>query len=514
MKKATHLLLIFVISIFALQINAQSIASKIELLDAYYAKAMHDWNVPGMAIALVTKDSILFAKGYGIADINTKQAVNEHTLFAVASNTKAFTALGLAMLVDEKKLTWDDKVIKHLPYFSLYDPYVSNNMTIRDLLSHRSGLKTFSGDLIWYGSTYSREEVIRKAKYLKPSYGFREQFGYSNIMFIAAGEIIPTITNTSWDSFVKEKILTPLGMHRSTLHVDELGTKSNVAQPHTYVDKKLKVIPWLDWDNMGPAGSLISSATEMGYWLQLNLGKGVFKNDTLVSAARIFEMQSAVTPIVVTSGSLRRFPSTYFKAYGLGWSLNDYLGKKVVSHNGGYDGMISQTAFLPDENIGFVILTNSLTNLYYPLMYKTLDVLLNNPIQKDWSTEILGLIEKNNENTKKEKEKIIASRAKNTKPSLKPIDYTGNFSCPIYDSVQIQEEKGVLTLRFTKTPDFIGVLSHWHYDTFEFEFKLQPSLPKGYVTFKLDRNGKVEGMEIFLDNPDFDFTELELKKLP
>ncbi|PKP52663.1 MAG: serine hydrolase [Bacteroidetes bacterium HGW-Bacteroidetes-1] len=512
MKAVLKIFLFSIMLAIGLQVQAQVHRSKIEYLDLYYQKAMENWNVPGMAIALVTKDSLLFAKGYGVIDIYTQQPVDAHTLFAVASNTKAFTSTALAMLVDQGKISWDDKVVKYLPYFELYDSYVSNTMTIRDLLTHRSGLKTFAGDLIWYGSNYSRKEIISKAKYLKPTYGFREQFGYSNIMYLTAGEIIPVVTGQSWDEFVYENILQPLGMNRSTLHVKELINRDNVAQPHTYVNGKLKAIPWLDWDNIGPAGSLISSANEMGTWLQMNLQKGIFNNDSLLSSARIFEMQSAQTINNVSMSSVKRFPSTHFKAYGLGWSLMDYMGYKIVSHNGGYDGMISQTLFIPEKNIGFVILTNSLSSLYYPLMYQTLDVLLGNPVEKDWSKEILELMKKGEEMTKKHLEELSASRVKNTKPSLDLPEYSGIYSCDLYDSVKVFEEKGKFYAQFMQSPDFIGEMKHWHYDTFTIDFQALPSLPQGFVTFKLNRAGKVDSMEIFVDNPDFDFTEFDFKK--
>ncbi|MDO8899632.1 MAG: serine hydrolase domain-containing protein, partial [Bacteroidales bacterium] len=422
MKKLFIPLFFVVLLHFNVSLSAQVHPAKLEFLDLYYQKAMENWNVPGMAIAIVSKDSVLYAKGFGVIDIYTKQAVDENTLFAVASNTKAFTAAALAMLVDQGKISWNDKVVKHLPFFALYDPYVTQNMTIRDLLTHRSGLKTFAGDLIWYGSTYTREDIIRKSRYLKPTFGFREQFGYSNLMYITAGEIVPAVTGISWDDYIKQNIMQPLGMERSTLHVSELAIKDNVAQPHTYVDGKLKAIPWMDWDNMGPAGSLISSASEMASWLQMNLNNGNFNGKSMISAARMFEMQSSNTINNVTQASLRRFPSTHFKSYGLGWSLMDYLGRKIVSHNGGYDGMISQTLFIPEENIGFVILTNALSNLYYPLMYQTLDVLLDNPEEKDWSVEILSLVKSGEESQKKENERIQAERIKNTKPSLKLSD--------------------------------------------------------------------------------------------
>lgn len=515
MRTIFSLLILIITSNLFNSLSAQKALhpAKMEYLDLYYKAAMDNWNVPGMAIAVVHNDSVIFAKGYGVTDIYTRQAVDENTLFAVASNTKAFTATALAMLIDEGRLKWNEKVTKFLPWFEMSDPNVTANITVRDLLTHRSGHKTFAGDLIWYGSTYSREEIIRKARYIQPQHGFREQFGYSNIMYITAGEIVPAVTGISWDEFVKDRILKPLGMQRSTLHVGELALKDNVAQPHTYVEGKLKAIPWLDWDNMGPGGSLISSASEMALWLRFNLNRGLVGRDTLVKPSRIFEMQSPNTIINVSQAALNRFPSTRFRAYGLGWSLMDYLGRKIVSHNGGYDGMISQTVLIPEENLGFVILTNSNTSLYHPLMYQTLDVLLDNPVEKDWSAEVLATVKRNENEKKRESERIAAARHKNTKPTLKLADYTGFYGSPIYDSIQIREENGNFYLQMMRSPDFLAELTHWHFDTFQLEFKLIPSLPKGFVTFRLNREGKVESMDIFLDNPDFDFTELAPKKL-
>ncbi len=493
--------------------QSQTISAKISKLDAYYSQAFAEWNVPGMAIAIVTKDSVLFAKGFGITDVNTKQPVDENTLFALASNTKAFTATALAMLVDQGKINWDDKVINYLPWFRLYDPYLTSEFTIRDLLCHRSGLATFSGDLIWYGSSYSRKEVVEKSAGLKPVYGFREHFGYSNIHFIAAGEIIPVVTGQSWDDFVTETILKPLQMNRSLLSVKDLDKMQNVAQPHTLVDGKMHAIPWLDWNNVAPAGALISSVADMSKWLQMNLASGIFQSDTLLNSTRIFELQSSNTILNVTEGMGKLFPTTHFKAYGLGWTLMDYMGKKIVSHNGGYDGMISQTVFIPEENIGFVIVTNANASLYFPMMYKTLDILLGNPEQKDWSKWMLDRIKKGEEAALKAKDEAEKLRNKITKPSLPLASYEGFYGCDLYDSVKVTNENGQLSLQFMRTEGLKGELNHWQYDTYQVEFKAFPSLPKGFVTFKLNRDGKVDEMEVFVDNPDFDFTEFKLKKL-
>jgi CubicO group peptidase (beta-lactamase class C family) len=506
-------LLISLCVLFSLNAKNQTLKKKISLLDSYYTAGLTDWNVPGMAVAIVSKDSVLFAKGFGVTDVVSKKPVDENTLFALASNTKAFTATALAILVDQGKINWYDKVTDYLPWFNMYDPYVTNSFTIRDLLCHRSGLETFSGDLIWYGSTYTRKEVVTKAQFLKPVYGFREHFGYSNIMFIAAGEIIPAVTGQCWEDFVAENILKPLEMNHSRLQITGLKSVANVAQPHTYVEGKPVMIPWLDWNNMAPAGSLISSVSDMAKWLQMNLGNGIYHSDTLISTKRIFELQSPNTLINGGESSSKMFPSIHFKAYGMGWSLMDYLGRKIVTHNGGYDGMISQTVFIPEENIGFVIVTNANSTLYYPMMYKTLDVLLGNPVDKDWSKLILERVKKNEDYATKAKAEKEALRNINTKPSLDIDSYTGFYGCALYDSVQVYNENGKLALQFMRTASLKTGLTHWQYDTYEIEFKEFPSLPKGLVTFKLNRDGKVDEMEIFVDNPDFDFTEFKLRKL-
>jgi CubicO group peptidase (beta-lactamase class C family) len=507
------LLISILLSFTVLSLKPQNTDDKFHNLNNYLVKAIADWNVPGMAIAIVNKDSILWKGSYGVADTRNPKAVDEHTLFAVASNTKAFTSAALAMLVDDGLIRWDDKVKKYLPWFQMYDPYVSNHMTIRDLLTHRSGLKTFSGDLIWYGSNYSREDVIRKAAFLKPAYGFREQFGYSNIMYMAAGEIIPAVTGYSWEEYLHNKLLNPLQMNRSVLSVGELEGMENVAQPHTYIKNRVVPIPWLDWDNMGPAGSLISSSHDMANWLIMNLNEGIFRKDTLLSSQRVFEMQSAITPLPVSKAASLRFPSTHFRAYGLGWSMMDYLGYKIVTHNGGYDGMISQTILIPEAGLGCVILTNSLSNLYYPVMYTLLDVLLNNPNNRDWSSEILEQIRKAEQADARKKSDWEAQRNTGTIPSVSLDSFSGFYGCPIYDTIQVYRSQGSLMIQFSRSAGFKGKLTHWHFDTFELEFTDFPSLPKGYATFFLNREGKPDELQIYLDNPDFDFTELVLKRL-
>ncbi len=515
LSKALLLLFLLSTNFFAVSQNDKE-KKTLDSLAGCYKKSLADWEVPGMSVAIVKDGKVIFSEGFGVRNINEKNRVDSKTMFPVASNTKAFTAASLAILVDQGKLDWQDKVIEYIPWFQLYDPYVTANMTIRDLLCHRSGLATFSGDLLWYGSTYSRSEVIRRARFLKPVYGFREHYGYSNIMFLTAGEIIPAVSGKSWDDFIKEYFFQPLGMTRTITSTNDLKKFSNVATAHTDITapngtKTVIPIEFLNWDNIAPAGSIISCADDMAQWLILQLNKGIYNSDTLFTPARSREMWSANTVQDISRFSETYMPSTSFRAYGLGWGINDYKGHKIVGHSGGYDGMISYTCMVPDMNLGFVILTNKNSSLYYPMMLTTLDAFLGGET-RDWSQFMLERIKQGEAGDRKQRQEWEQNRIKNTLPSLKPEDYCGIYESELYGEASVNLANGQLMVQFMPTPTLSGTLTHWHFDTFEIEFKLLPSLPKGTCTFTLDAAGKVEKMKIDVPNPDFDFTELDFRK--
>ena len=294
-------LLAITLAVLAYPLVAQTptTAARLKQIDEYSAKAGVDWKVPGFAIAIVKDDRVVFAKGYGVLELGKAPAVDENTLFAIASNSKAFTAAALAILVDEGKLKWDDKVTKYLPSFELYDSYVTRELTIRDLLSHRSGLATFGGDLLWYESEYSRDEILRRIRFLKPSSSFRSRFGYQNILFLAAGEVVAKVSGKSWDEFVKERFFGPLAMKRTvTIHADLL-TSANVATPHNEVAAKIRAIRYGKVDNIGAAGGIKSSVADMAQWLRLQLGRGTYEGRKLFSSTASREMW---TPHTVFSG--------------------------------------------------------------------------------------------------------------------------------------------------------------------------------------------------------------------
>jgi CubicO group peptidase (beta-lactamase class C family) len=503
--------LILLLLVFPVFVFAQSIDEKLKEIDAYAEKTRADWNVPGMAIAIVKDDKIVFAKGYGVRQLNKSEKVDENTLFAIASNSKAFTTASLAILVDEKKLGWDDKVVQYLPEFQMYNPYVTSELTVRDLVSHRSGLDTFSGDLLWYETSYKDDEILRRVRFLKPKSSFRSSFGYQNLMYIAAGKIVEKVSGKSWSQFVGERILTPLGMTRTTTSVKDL--KDNYSMPHNESGGKLRVLHSGNVDGATAAAGLNSSATDVAKWLRLQLGRGKFEEKRVFSQAQSGEMWSLQTILGVNPFPAKDAPTKLFSGYGLGWFLNDYRGRKVVSHGGGLDGMISQTAMMPEENLGLVVLTNSETGVNAILQNKIFDVFLDAP-KRDWSAERLERAKQNKAKQAEEDAKLVASRTTNTKSSLALKEYAGSYVDQLYGDATVSEENGKLVLRFVQSPNFVADLEHWHYDTFQ--IKWRPSVaynfPRGFATFTIDKMGATDEMKIDQPNNDFWFYELAFKR--
>ncbi len=470
-------------------------APELKGFDRYVLKAMQDWNIPGLAIAVVKDDKVVHARGYGVRELGKPGRVNKDTLFAIASNSKAFTATAIGMLVHEKKISWDDPVIKHMPTLQLYDPYINRELTVRDLLCHRAGYGTWDGDLMALGSTYSREEIIHRLRYLKPIYSLRSRFGYSNIMFMVAGDLIPQVTGATWDDFLKERIFTPLGMSRTNTSVRDLEHQGNVATPHTLVDEKIATIPYMDVDNGAPAGAINSSASDMTRWLRMQLADGTFENSEIVDSSIVDEMRKPHTVLPSPKPQKDVLARTkLFRAYGLGWGLADYSGRLMVSHGGGLPGMLSRVAMIPEENLGVVVLTNyDDQRLHGALVNRVFDAFLDIPAF-DWSGAALEKAEKSRTRKKQEKEKRIAerdaNRTKGSKPSRELRHYTGEFTNDLYGPVSVIEQGGKLILKLSAHPDCPGELEHWHYDTFLCRWR-DPVFGESMIPFTLDQDGAV-----------------------
>ncbi|HEU5184042.1 MAG TPA: serine hydrolase [Gemmatimonadaceae bacterium] len=462
--------------------------------DAYVETARKTWKVPGVAIAIVRNDSVILAKGYGVKDIAKPDRVTERTMFAIGSSSKAFTSAGLGILVDEKKVAWDDPAEKHLSGFHLFDPYASRELTIRDILSHRSGLAR--GDMLWYGTELDRDEILRRTRFLEPSWSFRAQFGYQNLMYLAAGQLTARVANMSWDDFIERRIFQPLGMSESNTTIKKLSAMRDVATPHAEIEDTVRVVPWRNVDNIAPAGSINSHVVDMAQWVRLQLGKGKFAGKQIVSERQIEEMHAPHT-IVRLEGTWKRFqPGAHIMAYGLGWFLSDYQGRLVVQHGGNIDGMSALVAMLPEEKLGVVILTNmGASALPYVVMHKLWDLHLKTPKARDWNAEMRRATDSLLTRAREAQKKREAERVANTKPSLPIEQYAGVYADSMYGEIRVRADSG--KLKIDRGPAFQGVLEHWHFDTFRARWAAR-SLGTSFVTFRLNAQGKVDDLQMDL----------------
>ena len=470
--------------------------------DAYVNQALATWKVPGAAIAIVRNDSVIYAKGYGLKEIGKPDRVDERTFFAIGSSSKAFTSAAVAMLVDERKVRWDDAVSKYLPDLQLFDPYATRELTVRDILSHRSGLSR--GDLLWYGSDLSRDQILHRVRFLEPSWSFRSQFGYQNLMYLAAGQLAAQVTGKTWDDVIRDRIFIPLGMTTSTTSTRPLASMRNVATPHTEIEDTVRAVPYRNIDNIGPAGSINSNVVEMSSWVRMQLAKGKFGGKQLITSAQIEEMHKPHT-IVPLEGGWKLFnPSSHFLEYGLGWFLNDFRGEKVVQHGGNIDGMSALVGMIPEKNVGVVILTNmNGSGLPYVLMNRTFDHLLKAP-PRDWSTEMRKTFEALFAQAREAQKRMEAQRVTGTKPSLPLASYAGTYVDSMYGETVVKESNGKLTI--SRGPAFQGELEHWHYDTFRSIWQSR-AMGRSLIAFQLGTNGKVAELKMDLGGQSVDFTK-------
>jgi CubicO group peptidase (beta-lactamase class C family) len=511
MKVRIYLLLAMCLVITSVGIS-QTLDEKIVKIDELANRLMTEWEQPGMAMAIVKDDKVVFSKGYGTRELGKNEPVDPDTVFVIASNSKAFLSATLAILVDEKKLSWDDKVSKYLPEFRMYDPWVTSELTIRDLVTHRVGLDTFSGDLLWYETTYTSQEILERVQHLKPVSSFRSRYGYQNLMYIAAGRVVEKVSGRSWCEFVMERIHVPLGMTRTTCSIKDLP--GNAAVPHNESGGTLRVLHRGNVDGADSAASLNSSVYDLSKWIRTQLGRGTFEGKQIFSRERSWEMWQPQFARPLTEQFTRSNPGRNFSGVGMGWFTYDYLGKKIVDHSGGLDGMLSFTVLVPEENLGFVILTNAETPVFRLMMNYTRDILLGTP-ERDWNAEAKVQVAASRERAEETRKKVDATRLANTRPTLALAGYTGTYRDTLYGDISVSEEGGRLVMRFLPAPRFVADLEHWHFDTFVIRWR--PSVaydfPRGFATFTIDGSGKTDELKINQPNNDFWFYELAPRRV-
>ncbi len=466
-----------------LALTAQQSAD-LSSIDKVIQSSIDEWKVPGAAISIVRNQSVVYMKGFGTREIRTSQPVTPDTIFQIGSCTKAFTSAAIAMLVDQGKMQWDGKVNAYLPFFHLYDPEADEHVTIRDLLTHRTGLP--GADLVWYGSTVDRDELIRRVAHIEPRTGFRTHFEYQNLMFLTAGQAAAHAADNSWDALVRERIFGPLGMNDSTTSTIEAQKSANKATPHEEnPDGSVRAVPWRNIDNVGPAGSIVSNARDMAKWVTMQLNDGMYEQNRLISKKNMQEMHEPQMVIATGSGlATEFFPGSTQLSYGLGWFVQDYRGHQLILHPGDIDGFAALVVLIPEIQTGYFLVINSTSLCRQVLCYQIADKLLNLP-DGDWS----GHFHKLATDQKAEEEKARAwesARTPGTHPSHDLSAYAGQFGNPAYDRADISLESGKLVLHFHSAA---SDLEHFQYDTFVTRLG---SGDKTRLTFYLNDRGEVE----------------------
>ena len=454
----------------------------------HVTRLIADWKVPGLAISIIKDGKVILAEGFGYRDIEKKLKVTPHTLFAIGSCTKAFTAAAVGLLVDEGKVEWDQPVRTYLPSFKLQDVVASERMTPRDLLTHRSGLPRH--DLAWYGSPASRKELFERLPYLEPSKDFRALFQYQNLMYMTAGYLVGEVAGMSWEKFIQKRFFEPLEMSESNLSVNDSQKSPDFALPYQEKDGQVEPIPFRNIDAIGPAGSINSNVLDMANWVLMNLNKGKFKERQIVSEATLAEIHS---PQIVMPNPIQ-YDEILYTNYGMGWAIVPYRGHLLLEHGGGIDGFIAMVAFLPRDNIGAVILSNSgSTPLPSIVLYNIIDRLLGlSPV--DWNKRIKDQMGKAKAEAEKAKKEPDKDRKTDTQPSHPLADYAGEYEHPGYGRLAVVVENGGLKMKFNSRDT---ALSHYHYDIFEAYDEASDQKTK--VSFFNDLKGNIGSLSVQLE---------------
>lgn len=442
MKKTTLFLTLSLLANLAL---AQRNAFIRDSLDKYVETALKEWQVPGVAVLVVKDGKVVVMKGYGVKEMGKPDKVDENTLYMIASNSKAYTGTLLANLEYEKKISLNDKVTKYLPRFKLSDACATQLCTIKDLLTHRVGMKTFQGDFMYWGSKLSRNQVIQKFGMLKPDFEFRDGYGYCNAGFLTAGEIIPKVTGKAWEQELQERILNPLKMTRTIALSKDLPKQANIAVPHTIVAGELKKMNYPNIDNLASAGSISSSINDLSHWILMQLDSGKFEGNRIFPWEVLRKTRDGVN---LLSTRKKIDGSSGFTAYGLGWFIEDHYGKQLLQHSGGADGFVTQTIIVPEERLGVVVLTNTDANeLYSLLAYQLVDAYLNVPYQNLSSLSLPAFKKQTVDETariKTEQDAVLLGK----KPDLPFSAYAGTYQHEVYGKMEIKQEGNVLKAYF------------------------------------------------------------------
>jgi len=459
--------------------------SNVDAFDRYAEAARAEWNVPGMAIAIVHNGKVVLSKGYGVRELGKDSPVDADTLFGAMSTTKAMTAVTMAMLVDEGKISWDDKVVKHLPDFRVGDPYITAEMRIRDLFTHTGGMG--NADFLWaWTPDLTEAEIVGRMQFARPAYPFRGGYSYQNIMYLVAGQVIEKVSGIPWEQFVTERLFRPLGMRNTFATHAATAAYANRSSSHYEVEGKTTVIPEMTADPIAPAGSVWSSANDIAKWIAFMLGNTTVNGKQLLKPE---SYQMLVRPqIVVPPGQF--YPTValtkpHWTTYSLGWFNHDYRGDMVVFHTGSLAGRTAIIGLIPDKKFGIYIFGNTdHAEVRHALMYKAFDVFAFGDNEgRDWSKEMKTLYDGIAQRNRQAAAAALSRRTLNTQPSRPLASYAGKYADQFYGEIVIKLTDGKLRLELS--PQRRATLEHWHYETFRTNWD-QRWLGQGMVSFQLD----------------------------
>lgn len=520
MKIKSICLAIYIVICHSVPLWAQVITAK--QIDSLVETVLKTFDVPGIAVAVVKDGIITHAKGYGVRSLNSMQKVDEHTLFGIASNSKAFTAAALGMLVDEGKLSWDDKVTDHIPEFKMYNPYVTDDFTIRDLLTHRSGLGLGAGDLMFWpdSNNFTKKDIIHNLRYLQQVSSFRTKYDYDNLLYIVAGEVVERVSGNSWEKFIETRILQPLSMGETAPSFKMVKDKSNVIDPHAPVDEKVKVIR-RDWSEVAnAAGGIYSNVTDISKWIimQMNNGKyGEELNKKLFSETVHDEMWTPQTIIPIRGTTPY---NTHFSAYGLGWFLSDVKGYLQATHTGGLAGIVTQVTLLPELYLGIIVFTNQQSGAAFTSITNTIKDSYLGIKGRDWVKLNHDRVVKNETEAGKITSSIwkdIEAQRAGNKQKNDPAIFTGTYTDRWFGEIVISEKNGKLWFESKRSYLLTGEIFPYKGNTFIVKWTDRSMDADAYVQFDLDNNGKPNRIKMNAISPltdfSFDFQDLNFTRV-
>jgi CubicO group peptidase (beta-lactamase class C family) len=478
-------------------------------LDAYVERVMREFEVPGLALSVVKDGEILVAKGYGVRELESSVPVDAQTLFGIASNSKAFTATALALLVEEGRLEWDAPVINYLPWFQLSDPYVTRELTVRDLLVHRSGIPLGGGDLLWWPpSTYDRKEIARRLRYVPLTTSFRSRYAYDNVLYLVAGEVIEEVTGQTWEEFVISRILRPVGMNTSLVFGPDVAAARNISATHAKVDGRVQHVKPFLRENSSPAAGILSNADNMARWMIVQLDSGRIDEDRrLFSKETTRQLWSIVTPIPIgTPPPELVLTRPNFSGYALGFGVRDYRGRMVISHGGSLPGYVSRLSLVPEIKLGITVLTNQESNgTTLAITNYIIDHFLYSPFY-DWLTAYRIVAERTDSLSRAAEQTAESARDTSSYSSLPLASYAGTYRDAWYGDMTISIENERPVIRFSATPSLTGDLEYWQYDTFIARWHDRELRADAYVTFHLNPDGSIEQVLMKAVSPATDFS--------